>query len=124
MECKCARCGEIITSPYFFQGAPFGWTCIKIVNPLQKKKKAAVKEHWVVADSSDFVADYKKQQVTAFWNGYKFKFWALPAKTIAGKDIYIGGSIVEFGINGDVYINLGAYKKYPNILNPRPPGKA
>jgi hypothetical protein len=119
MECKCSRCGEIITSPYFFQGAPFGWTCIKIVNPLAKKKKQGIKEHWIRVDSSDFIQEYKKQYVTAYWNGRKFKFWLFPSKTMDGKEFLSAHvSHIELANNGEVYINLAAYKNYSQFLKP------
>ena len=33
----CARCGETVTCPYFYQGAVYGWTCIGIVCPGRKR---------------------------------------------------------------------------------------
>ena len=118
MECKCARCGEEITKPYFFKGAPFGWTCIKIVNPFAKKKKAGTKEHWIVFDSHDFASN-GKQLVTAFWNGRKFKFWIFTAKTYLGESIHSSlNPNIELGLNGEIYYNIASHKSFPQILNP------
>lgn len=116
---NCARCGEEITSPYFFEGKAFGYTCIKIVNPLARKKKGGVKEHWVQADGSDFINEHIKQEVTAHWNGRKFKFWIIPGKTQTGVRLFSLATCVELGVDGSVYINLAAYKSYPKILEPK-----
>jgi hypothetical protein len=35
----CAACGEELTAPLFFDGKPYGWTCIKKVCPTFKKPK-------------------------------------------------------------------------------------
>jgi hypothetical protein len=32
-------CGEELTKPIFFQGKPYGWSCITKVNPNAKKSK-------------------------------------------------------------------------------------
>lgn len=39
MVYSCACCGSDVTSPYFFNGAVYGYTCIKKVNPSAKKVK-------------------------------------------------------------------------------------
>lgn len=112
---ECARCGETITAPYFFDGKPFGWSCIKMVNPQAKKKKAGIKEHWVIASSSDFSPSPIKQHVTAFWNGRKFKFWIFPTRQLSGKESFLTDPHIVLSATGEIYINLAAYKNYPRI---------
>lgn len=41
----CARCGETVTVPYFYQGAVYGYTCIDIVCPGTRKQTK--KSEWV-----------------------------------------------------------------------------
>lgn len=36
---NCSCCGTEVTSPYFYNGGVYGWTCIKKVNPNAKKNK-------------------------------------------------------------------------------------
>ena len=36
---NCSCCGTEVTSPYFFNGGVYGYTCIKKVNPKAKKNK-------------------------------------------------------------------------------------
>ena len=36
---NCSCCGTEVTSPYFFSGGVYGYTCIKKVNPNAKKNK-------------------------------------------------------------------------------------
>ena len=37
MTIHCELCGEELTAPQFFEGKPYGWSCIKKVNPAAKK---------------------------------------------------------------------------------------
>ncbi len=37
--CFCTMCGEELTKPHFFNGKPYGWSCITKVNPNAKKSK-------------------------------------------------------------------------------------
>lgn len=39
----CSCCGADVTSPQFFQGKVYGWTCIKRANPAAKQ----VKTEWL-----------------------------------------------------------------------------
>jgi hypothetical protein len=36
---NCSCCGTDVTSPYFYNGGVYGWTCIKKVNPNAKRNK-------------------------------------------------------------------------------------
>ena len=36
---NCSCCGTEVTSPYFFKGGVYGYTCIKKVNPKVKRNK-------------------------------------------------------------------------------------
>ena len=40
---NCSCCGTEVTSPYFFNGGVYGYTCIKKVNPNAKKNKPKLK---------------------------------------------------------------------------------
>jgi len=111
---KCSRCGEDITAPYFFEGKPFGYTCIKIVNPFAKKKKKGAKEHWVVAESHDFNPGIGKQQVTAMYDGRKHKEWVF--LTVRGNDTIPTHSFFtphfQIGVDNTIYINIAAFNYY------------
>lgn len=36
---SCSCCGTEVTSPYFYNGDVYGWTCIKKANPNEKRNK-------------------------------------------------------------------------------------
>lgn len=36
---NCSCCGTEVTSPYFYDGGVYGWTCIKKLNPNAKRNK-------------------------------------------------------------------------------------
>lgn len=40
---NCTCCGSEITSPYFYSGGVYGWSCIKKVNPSAKRNKPKTK---------------------------------------------------------------------------------
>lgn len=40
---NCSCCGTEVTSPYFFNGGVYGWTCIKKVNQNAKRNKPKTK---------------------------------------------------------------------------------
>lgn len=44
---QCTCCGSDVTMPQFFEGKPYGYTCIKKVAPAQKPTKV----EWVVCES-------------------------------------------------------------------------
>ncbi|MEG2922046.1 MAG: hypothetical protein RR856_13505, partial [Acinetobacter sp.] len=53
---ECALCGAGVSSPYFFNDDVYGWSCIKVVNPSQKKYKNKIQVSnltvkWVKFDS-------------------------------------------------------------------------
>lgn len=75
MNIVCHRCGEIITAPYFHDGKPYGYSCIKIVNPSAKKNK--YKEHWVIADSHNLNPAGGKHLVTAISGAVKRKSYVV-----------------------------------------------
>lgn len=69
--CLCTSCGEPLTKPVFFKGKPYGWSCIKKVNPLVKKNNLNT---WIIADSSNFNPNgERKQLVTAYSDNKKYK---------------------------------------------------
>lgn len=53
---QCTCCGSEVTCPQFYNGKPYGYTCIKKVAPAQKR----VKTEYVVAD------EFAIQQVEGF----------------------------------------------------------
>jgi hypothetical protein len=102
MDIQCHRCGEVITAPYFHKDKPYGYSCIKVVNPTVKKNKR--KEHWVKADTHDYNFDGVKQLVTAVSNGLKRKSYVV-------KDIMTGSPVAldsrYMRVSGtDILINL------------------
>lgn len=40
---NCLCCGADVTSPYFYNGGVYGWTCIKKVNQNVKRNKPKTK---------------------------------------------------------------------------------
>ncbi len=105
--CICHRCGEQLTSPYFYEGKAYGWTCIKIVNPSAKHKK--IKEHWVIADSHNLDLNGGKQQGKAMIDNKKYGFLVLRdavADRLRSLDNY--AFIDE---TNQVYINVAAFSK-------------
>lgn len=103
----CNRCGEEITAPYWHDGKPYGWSCIRIVNPKAKKNKD--KQHWVIADSSDLMPNAGKQFATAIYLGKKYTFFALPNSDT--KELYSLDPYAKIE-NKLVYINIAAFKGY------------
>lgn len=75
MNIVCHRCGEVITAPYFHEGKPYGYSCIKIVNPTVKKNKR--KEHWVIADSHNYNPAGGKHLVVATSGATKRKSYVV-----------------------------------------------
>lgn len=113
---KCARCGEDITAPYIFEGKAFGYTCIKIVNPLAKKA-AKNKAHWVKADRFELPEDNK---IIAFYQGANYKVGKFVdyhhyVKTLSGNLMAV--SPINIFVQGnEAYINLKGYKSGINYI--------
>lgn len=74
----CARCGEEITQPYFYDGKAFGYTCIKIVNPAYKhSKKKADKQLYAKCDSVEIKEELPNGiKARGIIGERKFIFWA------------------------------------------------
>lgn len=105
---RCHRCGEELTAPYFHEGRPYGYSCIKIVNPSTKRKKE--KQHWVRAESNNLDISINKQFVISVFNGRKYK--ALVLINSSNKHVSLDG-YCKIGAEGETYINLAAFKSYP-----------
>ena len=72
----CVCCGCVLTMPQFFNGSPYGYTCILKVNPAQKQ----IKNKYVALDilKSDFTENSTRFSVlvsdgtkNAWLTGYK-----------------------------------------------------
>jgi hypothetical protein len=102
MDIACHRCGEIITAPYFHEGKPYGYSCIKIVNPSVKKKQ--VKEHWVKADTHNYNPSGGKHLVIAISGSVKRKSYVV-TNIDTGKLYALDARYMQ--VSGpDVFINL------------------
>jgi hypothetical protein len=103
MNVLCHRCGEVITAPYFHEGKPYGYSCIKIVNPTIKKKQS--KEHWVIADSHNYnPAGGGKQHITALAGNIKRQSYVV-TNLATGSHVALDAHYMH--ITGpDVFINL------------------
>ena len=102
MDIQCHRCGEVITAPYFHEGKPYGYSCIKVVNPTVKKNKH--KEHWVKADTHNYINAGRKCFVTAIAAG-------VTRKSFVVYDLITGNPIAldthHMRVSGtDIFINL------------------
>lgn len=51
---NCSCCGTDITSPYFYDGGVYGWTCIKKVNPRARRNKPKSKFVEVIIRKVEF----------------------------------------------------------------------
>lgn len=101
----CARCGEPITAPYFFQGRPYGWTCIKFVNPTAKKERSA--DRWIIPQSHTLDRSKGKQQIVITHEAYKYvvsvridkftnTYYSLDKNVLIGdNDIYINKHVLH-----------------------------
>jgi hypothetical protein len=103
---NCHRCGELITAPYFHNGKPYGYSCIRLVNPSVKKVKDC--SNWVAADSNNFNPDKKKQLVSALINNKRFSALVI-TDTTTGKHISLDRHAVVDSETGTVYINLSLF---------------
>jgi hypothetical protein len=100
---NCARCGEVITAPYFFKGRPYGWTCIKLINPAAKKEKNA--DRWIVPNSHNFDPSKGKQQVAILHDSKQYivtvrfgdgQHYTLDKNIMVGQDgIYINKYAIQ-----------------------------
>lgn len=59
----CTCCGAEITAPQFFNGKPYGWTCIKKVNPAAKQ----VKLKFVAVEKVEIVRQRAGRSVMYIW---------------------------------------------------------
>ena len=108
MLCKCARCGEDLTAPHFFKGKPYGWTCIKIVNPTARKPK--VKDIWVKSESVYTIlecSNHTKRKVIATYDGRKYVDWHYV--DLNGNEVPASCIVIT---DDACLINLARYKKY------------
>lgn len=108
---RCARCGENLTAPIEYNGGLYGWTCIKIVNPLAKKPKH--KQLWVLADSyTDEVLENGNTKRVATVYGKKFADFVQAFSPYPFKHIVV---------NGDkCFINAMSYKKLIQLVHDKP----
>lgn len=62
---ECALCGAGVSSPYFFNGDVYGWSCIKVVNPSQKKYKNKIQVSNLTVKWIKFDSDSTSQGIAA-----------------------------------------------------------
>lgn len=107
----CALCGEKLTSPIFFQGKIYGYSCIKKVNPTYKR----LKTHYVVADSYTTTENENGSiRIDAIYQGTNNKpvfFWGIiHYRTYMDGRPFIDAKEIQL-INEVAYIDLLRYKK-------------
>jgi hypothetical protein len=62
---ECALCGAGVSAPYFFNGDVYGWSCIKVVNPSQKKYKNKIQVSNLSVKWFRFDSDSASQGIAA-----------------------------------------------------------
>ena len=114
---KCALCGEELTAPIAYNGAFYGWTCIKKVNPAAKKSKD--KTFWVEAIS--FTSETSINDLGNEFTVIKARFQGDNYKESTFTDVKAYFPNQNVIIQGDkAFINLMAYKNGINYA----PGKS
>jgi hypothetical protein len=106
---NCARCGEQLTAPYWHDGKPYGYSCIKIVSPSVKKKKH--REYWQLAESHNYNSQLtNKQHVIAVISGKKYRFLVLHDidKQV---NVSIDTHYSIIGHDNNIYINTAHFNK-------------
>jgi hypothetical protein len=105
MTCTC--CGADITAPQFFQGKPYGWTCIKKVNPAAKQSKVK----FVAVELVKFVSKLTKEEITAavLADG-KFPYGTNGVVLVNGKKVAFPATATNtFVQNGNVFVSEKEY---------------
>lgn len=135
---KCACCFSDVTSPHFFNGAVYGYSCIKRVNPKYKKPKEigllvkadeiSVEKRIAVINGIEFnigflfkpMADYEKCgyiKIAEYSNGTKPIYKESKVKIINGANDYENpfvGSVFIGGIEIDKSKLIGKLKGVKN----------
>ena len=105
--CVCARCGEPLTAPQFYNGNPYGWSCIQIVDPSAKKSKV----RWTISESSNFNPDTDTeviaQKIAARLDGKKYVGYVYKPEV----GLTWTGTWCKIDSNNNVYVNLKCFKK-------------
>jgi len=106
MNIVCHRCGEELTAPHFHNGKPYGWTCIKLVNPSAKKDKSA--NRWIIPQSNNLDRTKGKQSVTIIHGVCKYvvsirfdtrtnTYWTLDRNVIIDDSkVYINKNVIHY----------------------------
>lgn len=68
---ECALCGAGVSAPYFFNGDVYGWSCIKVVNPSQKKYKNKIRVSDLTVKWFKFDIDSTSQGIAAVMVGHR-----------------------------------------------------
>lgn len=68
---NCTCCGTEIKSPYFYNGGVYGWTCIKKVNPSEKRNKPKTKCFEVVVHKTIIEDGWTRGKAYISINGVK-----------------------------------------------------
>lgn len=105
----CTCCGAEITAPQFFNGKPYGWTCIKKVNPAAKQVKVV----YVTVEVSGVFAYSTNANITAdVLTTGTFGYSPMLVIKHNGKKAYINcsGATVAFVQDGTMFVEERAYK--------------
>lgn len=115
MICKCTSCGELLTMPIFYNGAAYGYSCIKKVNPNYKKSKA--KKFFVKADTFEVetidentTKIYAKiDKINKTFIGFQ-RIWTLTDGTS-----YVKSDSIEIASN-EAFVDLMKYKNSSELI--------
>lgn len=117
-SCNCTKCGEPLTAPYFFEGQPYGWTCIKTVNPTAKKKNS--KEFWIEADEHNFNSEVLTKQVVIVYytfNGKRIKGGDLVLFDTTTNTHNILSPYYMLGAGGKIFVNIYEHIKKQQLAD-------
>jgi hypothetical protein len=115
MICKCTSCGEMLTQPIFHNGSPYGYSCIKKVNPDYKKSKT--KTFYVKADSFELeFIDENTTKITAKHFCSEKKFYDFQRSGFYTNGLsYLKSDNIKL-YDGEAYIDLMKYKNSSELI--------
>lgn len=62
--CECSLCGEVLTAPQFYKGAPYGWSCVQKAIAMDNTNPDAVrKAKATINKSNDIYLTFKVDKV-------------------------------------------------------------
>lgn len=112
---RCARCMEEITAPYFYNGKVYGWTCIKIVNPVAKRRNKEP-QHWILADG--FTVTRKTENSMSYRVQFLGRFMCSVLLLRDSSGMFRSQEGWADETQEGVYLNIAAFKDYQTKLKP------